>query len=86
MKKPALQKKKTITSPDASTFMSAGELTVRLSKERVKGSPTRVTVWGPDDIGMEFETDDADKASQLFDAVPDGVTLTQLKALGFTKA
>lgn len=61
-----------------------GRVEVSLTTVDNMDSPTnkmfRICVWGEDDFGMEYETDDLKIAVDLFNGITDGFTKEHLKS------
>ncbi len=81
------RKTKMVSTPDKSDFLviESDGVQVTLSKQRKKGSPYCVSVWGDDDIGMEIYVNDVDRAYKIFNSIKDGITMKALKAKGFVQ-
>lgn len=62
----------------------ADTVSVTLRRERRRNAPWIIAVWGDDDIGLEIEVQDQDRARRVYDKVTvDGMTVAELIALGF---
>lgn len=46
----------------------------------------RVSVWGADDLGMEFDHDDRNTVANLYNTLNDYTTQHQLQEMGFKRA
>ena len=87
MKKPPFERKKQVTTPDRSYFQCyEGEpLSVVLQRDRRTCAPWGISVWGPDDIGVQCAFKDYDAAVEAYAKIQDGVTAVQLKGWGFER-
>jgi hypothetical protein len=78
---------KRVTTPD-NWCPTAQDGTVCVSFLGLRGPAWRVCVWGEDDLGMEWDflDDQFEKAQAIYDSIYDGVTIQQLKQMGFDYA
>lgn len=78
---------KRVSTPD-NWCPTAQDGTVCVSFLGLRGSAWRVCVWGEDDLGMEwdFPDDQYEKAKGVYESIHDGITIHQLKQMGFDYA
>jgi len=82
MRKPKRRKSKIVRTSDPDWFMGD---TVTVSLLRDGKGDWRVTVWGPDDLGMELEGS-MDACLSTYRKIGDGISVNQLEAFKFKNA
>jgi len=79
-------KKKVITSDNFFPCYEGNKVEVTFIREKLTNDMFRVCVWGADDFGLEFDNKSIEKCKAVFEKIKDGITIENLKGLGFNIA
>ncbi len=79
------KKCKTVTTVDPAWFQAQETGTVEVALHKSGKGKWHVSVWGPDDSGMD-KSGEMDDCMVLYDKIKDGVSRKALQELGFQDA
>lgn len=77
--------RKTLRVADPDVWIAVPDNTVEARLIKCCGAKFCITIWGKDDIGVEWEGLDPDVARKIWKSLPETLTMKKALAMGFQR-